>query len=74
VIGLRDAYEDLVRSVLGDARRAEVLREDISLKYLSLVLLGLLNRVEMWYRREGPLSPGQLAEVFESIFLNGVAA
>ncbi len=71
VIALRDAYEDLVRSVLADACSAGVLRADIGVKYLCLILLGLLNRVELWYRSSGPLSPGQLALVFEAIFLTG---
>jgi AcrR family transcriptional regulator len=74
VIALRDAYEELVRSVLQDARKAGVLRDDISVKYLCLILLGLLNRVEMWYRRDGALSPDQLARIFEAIFLTGAAA
>ncbi|HTA43985.1 MAG TPA: TetR family transcriptional regulator [Bryobacteraceae bacterium] len=71
VIALRDAYEGLVRSVLQDARKAGVLRDDLGVKYLCLILLGLLNRVELWYRREGALSPDQLARVFEAIFLTG---
>lgn len=74
VIALRDAYEDLVRSVLADACKAGVLRTDIGVKYLCLILLGLLNRVELWYRSSGPLSPGQLALVFEAIFLTGAGA
>jgi AcrR family transcriptional regulator len=72
VIALRDGYEDLVRRVLREGRRAGVLRDDISVKYLCLILLGLLNRVELWYRRDGGLSPDELALVFESVFLNGV--
>jgi TetR/AcrR family transcriptional regulator, cholesterol catabolism regulator len=74
VIALRDAYEELVRSVLDDARKAGVLRCDIRVKYLCLILLGLLNRVELWYRSSGPLSPDQLARVFETIFLTGAEA
>jgi TetR/AcrR family transcriptional regulator, cholesterol catabolism regulator len=74
VIALRDAYEELVRSVLDDARKAGVLRGDIRVKYLCLILLGLLNRVELWYRSSGPLSPDQLARVFETIFLTGAEA
>ena len=74
VIALRDAYEDLVRQVLADGRKAGVLRADIGVKYLCLILLGLLNRVELWYRSSGPLSPGQLARVFETIFLAGAGA
>jgi AcrR family transcriptional regulator len=74
VIALRDAYEELVRQVLADACKAGVLRADIGVKYLCLILLGLLNRVELWYRSSGPLSPGQLARVFETIFLTGAEA
>lgn len=74
VIALRDAYQGLVRSVLVDARKAGVLRTDISAKYLCLILLGLLNRVELWYRSSGPLAPDQLAQVFAAIFLTGAAA
>lgn len=74
VIALRDAYEDLVRSVLADGREAGVLRADIGVKYLCLILLGLLNRVELWYRSSGDLSADQLARVFETIFLTGATA
>jgi AcrR family transcriptional regulator len=74
VIALRDAYEDLVPSVLADGCKAGALRADIAVKYLCLILLGLLNRVELWYRSSGPLSPGQLACVFEAILLTGAQA
>ena len=53
---------------------AGVLRDDITVRYLCLSLLGLLNRVEIWYRPDGPLSSGELAQVFETIYLSGAAA
>jgi hypothetical protein len=71
---LRDSYEDLVRSVLYDAQKADLLRADIDVKYLCLALLGLMNRVLVWYHRKGPLAPGQLGELLAAIFLTGVAA
>jgi TetR/AcrR family transcriptional regulator, cholesterol catabolism regulator len=74
VLALRDAYEDLVRSVLQQAQEAGALRSDIPVKYLCLHLLGLMNRVEVWYRPDGPLSPAQLGEVLAVIFLTGAAA
>jgi AcrR family transcriptional regulator len=70
---LRDSYEDLVRSVLYDAQKAGLLRADIDVKYLCLALLGLMNRVLVWYHRKGPLVPGQLGELLAAIFLSGVA-
>ncbi len=56
---LRDSYEDLVRSVLHDAQKGGLVRADIDVKYLCLAVLGLMNRVLVWYRRKGPLAPGQ---------------
>lgn len=73
VLSLRDAYEDLVRSVLEDAQIAGALRDDIDVKYVCLSLLGLMNRVLVWYRRRGPLSPGQIGQLLAVIFLTGVA-
>ena len=73
VVALREGYVDLVRSVLHDAQQAGALRDDIDVRTLSLGLLGLMNRVLVWYRRRGPLSPGQLGELLAVIFLNGVA-
>jgi TetR/AcrR family transcriptional regulator, cholesterol catabolism regulator len=74
VISLRDAYESLVRSVVEGAQKAGALRGDIPAKYLCLYLLGLMNRVEVWYHRDGPLSPTQLGDLFAMIFLSGAGA
>ena len=71
---LRDAYENLVRSVLQQAQDAGVLRTDIQVKYLCLSLLGLINRVEVWYRRGGGLTPHELGKLLSVIFLTGAAA
>jgi len=71
VIALRDAYEELVRSVLQEAQDAGALRDDIPVKYLCLILLGLVNRVEVWYRPNGALAPAELGEILAAIFLTG---
>jgi hypothetical protein len=74
VTALRDAYESLVRSVLDAAQTAGALREDVPVKYLCLALLGLLNRVLVWFRPNGPLSPDQIGVLFATIYLTGAAA
>lgn len=71
---LRDAYENLVRSVLQEAQSAGLLRRDIHVKYLCLNLLGLMNRLEVWYRRGGLLSPRDFGQLLAVIFLTGAAA
>jgi hypothetical protein len=59
---------------LHEAQTAGALREDVPVKYLCLALLGLLNRVLVWYRPNGPLSPAQIGALFASIYLTGAAA
>jgi AcrR family transcriptional regulator len=71
VTALRDGYETLTRSVLDEAQTAGALRKDVPVKYLCLALLGLLNRVLVWYRPNGPLSPGQIGALFATIYLTG---
>jgi len=73
IVTLREGYVDLVRSVLREAQNAGALRDDIDVRYLTLALLGLLNRVLVWYRRRGPLSPSQLGQLLAVIFLAGAA-
>jgi AcrR family transcriptional regulator len=73
ITALRKGYVDFVRSVLQDAQNAGALRPDIGAKYLCLSLMGLMDRVLVWYRRRGPLSPAQLGQLLAVIFLTGVA-
>jgi AcrR family transcriptional regulator len=74
VMKMRDAYENLVRSVLREAQDAGVVRKDIDVKILSLALLGIMNRVTVWYRRGGPLSPHQIGRLMAALFLGGAGA
>ena len=74
IMKLRDGYEHMVRSVLRDAQNAGIVRQDIDAKYLCLALLGIMNRVMVWYRRGGPLSPNQLGRLLGTLFLGGAAA
>ena len=36
-----------------------------------LNLLGLMNRVEVWYRPSGPLTPREFGELLGAVFLTG---
>ena len=74
VMKLRDEYETMVRSVLQQAQDAGVLRTDIEAKYLSLILLAIMNRLMIWYRRGGALSPNQVGRLMGVLFLAGAAS
>jgi TetR/AcrR family transcriptional regulator, cholesterol catabolism regulator len=74
VTALRDGYDELVRSVLEEAQARGALRQDVPAKYLCLALLGLLNRVLVWFRPDGPLSPAQIGALFSQIYLTGAGS
>lgn len=40
----------------------------------TLLLFGLLNWTEVWYRSTGPLGPDEMAEVIHHLFLDGLAS
>lgn len=72
VIRLRDAYEQVVRNVLTDGQRSGVLRDDIPVKHLCLCLLNLMNWAIFWFKPGEELSPEHLAELFTTLFIDGV--
>jgi AcrR family transcriptional regulator len=67
----RDAYQDLLRSVIKDDQSAGRLRTDISAEYLTLSLLNLLNWTIFWFTPGGDRTAGELAEMMCTIFLDG---
>lgn len=73
VLAARDAYEELVRSVIARGQEEGVLRRDIPLHTITLLLLNLLNWTIFWYRADGGLSAEELADSVIKLFLDGAA-
>ena len=69
-----DAYEDLVRTAITTAQEAGALRQDMSPRYLTLMLFGLLNWSAFWYHPGRALTPEALGALFWQQFLNGASA
>ena len=74
VLGLRRAYQELVERTLAEGQASNVIRADMPAQQLALGLLNLLNWTIFWYRPDGELSPGSLAELYARIFIQGAAA
>jgi hypothetical protein len=72
IVRLRDGYESLVKVVVAEAQDAGVFRKGATVKGLELTILNLLNWTIFWYRMNGELSPENLAELFEIVYLDGV--
>ena len=71
VVGIRKSYQGRLRSLIEAGQKAGRIRPDIAPKYLGLMLEGLLDRTVVWYRKNGELSPAELAKVFCTLFVFG---
>jgi AcrR family transcriptional regulator len=67
----RDAYQDLLRSVISEDQAAGRLRTDIGAEYLTLSLLNLLNWTIFWFTSDGERTTDELAAMMSTIFLDG---
>lgn len=59
----RDKYEDRFRQLIADID----LPEDVSKTLFRLMLIGMLNWTQHWYRDSGPLSLKEIAQQFIAI-------
>ena len=67
---LIDRVAELVGQVSPALKRAGAVR----LRVHTLLLFGLLNWTEVWFRSSGPLGADQMAELIFDQFLNGLTA
>lgn len=71
VVSKRDAYETLVRRVLGEGIEAGRFRA-VNVKLTSLALLGALNWAVVWWRPGGGRELDEVAAETADIFLGGL--
>jgi AcrR family transcriptional regulator len=63
--GLKRRYADLLQRVIAAANGR---RPSVS----AYALFGMMNWTYTWYRPDGPLPPGALADAFADLFLHGM--
>jgi GntR family transcriptional regulator of vanillate catabolism len=69
---LRRSYSDLLSREFASAVKAGMLRRDIPVSVLRLALFNYLNWTPRWYQPSGPLSPDDLAGIYDRVFLEGI--
>jgi hypothetical protein len=72
VIGARDAYERIFRQVIEKGRSDGSFRADADPKLHSIFILSILNAIERWYRPEGAVRPGELAQELNDFVLGSL--
>jgi AcrR family transcriptional regulator len=72
IVAMRDRYEQMARGILEDAQKAGLVRSDISSKFLSLILFGMITNIYSWYQPEVDFAPGELGFALADVFMAGI--
>jgi AcrR family transcriptional regulator len=69
----RDSYERLFESILEDGIATGVFT-DVPVNIAALGILGTVANAYRWYRKSGPMTPDEIADLFADIVLHGISA
>lgn len=72
VIAVRDAYERLFRSAVEDGARQGWVVPDAAV--VTFAITTMASSVTVWYREDGRLSAGEIADAYAAFALRGVNA
>jgi AcrR family transcriptional regulator len=68
----RRAFDRAVAELVETARAEGSLRRDIDPRTTTRLLFGMINSIVEWYRQDGPLTPGQLADDVVRVAFGGI--
>jgi len=74
MVGARQEYEDVFRSLLRDGSRDGSLHPRAERKVTALTIIGALGSATEWFTPTGSSSPQQLAEAIGDLVLSGLSA
>lgn len=67
----RDAYEWIVRGLVGDCIR-EGTFASVDEKFATLLILSSINWIYQWYSPDGPMTPEEIARTLTDMLFNGL--
>lgn len=71
VIGKRDEYERILRTILASGIEAGAFR-DVNVTIVALGVLGMVNWAHRWFRPNAGMSAESIADVFADLILQGL--
>lgn len=74
IIGWRDEYEEEFRALIRAGQADGSIGREVDARLVSLSAFGTMNSVHIWYRPEGRLSPGEIADALADLIIQGLAA
>lgn len=74
IIALNDRYRLQMRDILAEGVARGEFRADPAPDFAALLLLGMVNWTQRWFRTDGEMSVQQVSETICTTFLRGYAA
>ena len=68
----RDAYEELLRTIVDTGQRQGVFVPDLDARIAAIGILQMLNGTYQWYRPDGPRSIEEVTKEFKKIIFRGL--
>src|SRR5580698_7953660 len=70
----RRLYHDKFKALVDEGVASGTFRSDISSDIVVHYFLSVVNQLGSWYKPDGSLSPGQVAELFTELLIGGLAS
>ncbi|GEN54029.1 TetR/AcrR family transcriptional regulator [Halobacillus faecis] len=68
--GKRDEFKRMVFNVIAEGQDSGHFRKELPLEITGMAILGMVNWIYKWYRRDGTYTIDQIAEVFTDLVLH----
>ncbi|MYL48579.1 TetR family transcriptional regulator [Halobacillus litoralis] len=68
--GKRDEFKRMVFNVIEEGQKSGHFRRELPLEITGMAILGMVNWIYKWYRRDGTYTIDQIAEVFTDLVLH----
>jgi TetR/AcrR family transcriptional regulator, cholesterol catabolism regulator len=68
----RDAYEDLLRSIIRKGQRQGAFVDTLDARITAIGILQMLNGTYQWYRSDGPRSMGDITREYKKLVMRGL--
>ncbi|SFJ97807.1 transcriptional regulator, TetR family [Halobacillus dabanensis] len=68
--GKRDEFKRMIFDVIQEGQKLGYFRKELPLEITGMAILGMVNWIYKWYRRDGTYTIDQIAEVFTDLVLH----
>lgn len=73
IVSERDLYEQILRKLIQDGQKQQIICPDIDPKMTTLAVMGMINTIYQWYRPAGKLRPAYIGAAYADLVIRALA-